>query len=53
MYVYYKWFGSPATIFGAFLSLYEWPCPVQTQFKQLLMPSSLIFAGQKQQNLIN
>lgn len=29
MYVYYKWFGSPATIFGAFLSLYEWPCPVQ------------------------
>ena len=27
--MYYKRFGSPAIIFGAFLSLYERPCPVQ------------------------
>ena len=27
--MYYKPFGSPAIIFGAFLSLYERPCPVQ------------------------
>ena len=35
--MYYKRFGSPAIIFGAFLSLFERPCPVQTVTHAILV----------------